>query len=139
MLTNESRSEILECVCLNIGDRHDVQQTSKIREDITMTHSRGRHQGNQDLDASLRPLVEKWLRRCKTFDLADQRESDPAGKVFYNAKFFAYFNCATELSEAIGIPLTCWQDNPHPEQPGLCRPDEGEIQECQTLPTRPCP
>lgn len=57
------------------------------------------------LDAALVDLIEQWKHRARIADRDGSLESEDIGKAYLRAKFWAYFNCASELANAIGKPI----------------------------------
>lgn len=50
-------------------------------------------------------LIEQWKHRARIADRDGSLESEDIGKAYLRAKFWAYYNCAIELANAIGKPI----------------------------------
>ncbi len=57
------------------------------------------------LDAALNDLISEWWHIARIASRDGDIEKDERGQAYLRAKFWAYFNCATRLAEAIGKPI----------------------------------
>ena len=69
----------------------------------------------------LEQLLATWRERARMYSRNLDQERDPRGIALLRGKFFAYLNCANELTEAMGCDT-------QPEPCGYVPPDPvGEI------------